>query len=81
MTELDLVREYLPKATLEMADYILWEATCYPIGSLSEVRKQLEQLAVAVKPAKRGWRRRLGHALARIDSDLTRALREAMRQD
>lgn len=75
MSELELVRQYFPKASPVDAHEVLYEATCYPIGSLSEVRKQLQSLADEARPRKRGWQRRLNRAYARIDAELIAACR------
>lgn len=42
ITFLDLVREYKPDATIEEADFILWERTCFPFGTLDMIKKDLE---------------------------------------
>lgn len=49
MSWADLVREYFPDADDEMCDYILWERTCYPIGSLEQVKHQLQALSTNIK--------------------------------
>ncbi len=45
MTWLELVKKYFPNACDEEADFILWEKTCYPVGSAETVEKQLKKLA------------------------------------
>jgi hypothetical protein len=43
MTWNDLVREYIPNATDEFADWVLWERTCFPMGSVAAVRQHLQE--------------------------------------
>jgi hypothetical protein len=45
MTWYDLVRKYFSSATDEVCEYILWEETCFPIGTLEDVEKQIRELA------------------------------------
>ncbi len=45
----DMAREYVPKATDEEIDFILWEYTCYPFGSEEDVRNQLKNLYPSLK--------------------------------
>lgn len=39
----DIVREYVPDATDEEVDYILWERTAYPVASEETVRRHLSE--------------------------------------
>lgn len=41
MTGLEFVREVFPKATQEEADFLLWNATAFPMGDIDHNRKQL----------------------------------------
>lgn len=41
MTWCDLVREYIPNATGEEADFILWNCTAFPLAGESAIREQL----------------------------------------
>jgi hypothetical protein len=43
-TWVDLVREYFPDIAAEDAEYLLWEKTCFPLGSLEQVKQQLAEL-------------------------------------
>ena len=49
MTSIELVKEYFPKATKDLADFILWEKTAFPFGDETYLRKQLQTLAKAFK--------------------------------
>lgn len=49
MTWLDLVRKYFPDANEETCDFILWEKTCFPLGSPEEVETQIQKLAKETK--------------------------------
>lgn len=75
MKQVELVREYLPKADDRLADFILWEMTAYPICGLDHTRKQLAEIAAKCAPThKRGWFRKLC-ALQRVqDSEMQRDL-------
>ena len=44
MTWVELVKKYFPNASEEEIDFILWEKTCFPMGSAEEVEKQLKKL-------------------------------------
>ena len=44
MTPRDVVRLYRPDMTDEQVDYVLWEETCFPMGSLSQWWKQVDDL-------------------------------------
>lgn len=44
MTWNDLVRQYFPNADDEMANFILWELTCFPLGSAEQVKEQLAHI-------------------------------------
>lgn len=43
MTVLELVKEYFPNATEKECEYILWEKTAFPMGSVNIIRKQLQE--------------------------------------
>lgn len=45
MTWVDLVRQYFPEVGDLEADYILWEKTCFPMGKLGQIEKQLREFA------------------------------------
>lgn len=45
MTWSDLVRKYFPTATDRDADFVLWEHTCFPMGSAEDVEEQLKAIA------------------------------------
>lgn len=68
-----LIRQLFPRASDDEAGYLLWNATCYPIGSVSETNKQIRELAATVRPRKRGWQRRLNREYCRIDAELMAA--------
>jgi len=44
MTWLELAKKYFPGISNEEADFILWELTCFPVGSAAQVEEQLRQL-------------------------------------
>lgn len=72
MTELELVREYFPRARrASMASHILWEMTAYPICGLEHTREQLAALAGKCAPVhKRGWVRKLKAESLRIYAEM-----------
>jgi hypothetical protein len=80
-TALDLVREYLPDLDAQTAELLLWEHTCFPIGSLSEVRKQVARFAEVARPTKRGWYRRLGMEMRRDSAEFDAQLRAISEAD
>lgn len=41
MTGLEFVREVFPDATKDEAEYLLWNATAYPMGDITHNRNQL----------------------------------------
>lgn len=43
MTWDDLVKKYFPEASDDECDYILWEKTCYPMGEVEVIEKQIEE--------------------------------------
>ena len=45
MTWADLVRKYFPDADDQLVEFLLWEKTCFPLGSVEEVEGQLRLLA------------------------------------
>lgn len=45
MTWDDLVREYIPDASDRECHDILWGETCFPFGSVDQVRMHIAQLA------------------------------------
>jgi len=45
----DLVRDHIPTATDEEADYILWEHTAFPMADQDYVNRQIESYAEAAK--------------------------------
>ncbi len=51
-TAQDLVRRFFPKATDSECDFWLWETTCFPMGSILRVARQLKRNAIAVKEKK-----------------------------
>lgn len=58
MTWYDLVRRYFPNASDELCEYILWEETCFPVGSVEDVERQIRELRASCnyrpKEANRG---------------------------
>lgn len=46
----DLVRKYIPSASDDECDHILWEETAFPCAGLVHVEKQIAELASKVKP-------------------------------
>jgi hypothetical protein len=46
LTWIDLVRKYFPDATVEQADFLLWEKTCFPVGSVQAVEEHLREAAL-----------------------------------
>jgi len=46
MTYKDLVRKYIPDASDEEIGFILWEHTCFPMGSSEMVEKLVRDYAV-----------------------------------
>lgn len=45
ITFLDLVRKYVPDATNEIAEIILWEHTAFPMADLGIIETQLKEFA------------------------------------
>jgi hypothetical protein len=45
MTWYDLVRKYFPNASDKVCEYILWEETCYPVGTPEDVETMIKELA------------------------------------
>lgn len=43
MTWNDLIRKYIPKASDDECDYILWEKTCFPMGEYDVIEKQIQE--------------------------------------
>ena len=39
----DVLKSEIPNITDEFADYILWEKTCYPIGSTQQIIDDLNK--------------------------------------
>jgi hypothetical protein len=71
MTELSLVREYLPLADASDVDYVLWNLTAYPCADLEYIRDQLEDVRRACEPVRRrGWHRKLDNYARRIDREI-----------
>ena len=44
ITFIDLVRKYFPDYTIEECDFILWERTCFPFGTLDMIEKELMRI-------------------------------------
>lgn len=44
-TWFDLARRFFPDADDELIDFLLWERTCYPMGSVLQVARQLKKEA------------------------------------
>lgn len=65
-TGLSFVRRYFPRADLDLANYLLWECSPWPIGSPVEV---FTKIAAVVRPKKRGWQRRLSRELRRLHAE------------
>lgn len=40
---IDLVRKYYPAVHDDVAEAILWETTCFPMGSPAQVEKNLQE--------------------------------------
>lgn len=53
------MRRLFPRLSEADADYLLWEQTCFPVGSWAETWKQLQEIATACGAPKRGWYRKL----------------------
>lgn len=53
MTGLEFVREVFPDATKDEAEYLLWNATAYPMGDIDHNRKQLLVYKATVDAGKR----------------------------
>ena len=51
-TYFDLVRRFFPEASDEECDYLLWGATCFPMGGLMTVARQLKRNALAAEERK-----------------------------
>jgi hypothetical protein len=81
MTQLELVRQYFPRANDLDADFILWEMTAYPVCGLDYTRRQLSELRDRVRcTARKGWRRKLAIEKRRQDEQLTRELAEIAKE-
>ena len=44
-TWIDLVREYLPNATDDEANSVLWNWTAFPFGDEAQIRQQVKDFA------------------------------------
>lgn len=53
------IRKFIPRANSKDTNFILWECTGFPMIPNDLVRGQIQNLALRIRPHKRGWRRRL----------------------
>jgi hypothetical protein len=49
MTWNDLVRRYIPDASDQLCDFILWEKTAFPLTNVEEVEEQIKEFVISHK--------------------------------
>lgn len=48
----DIVRQWIPDASDDLCEYILWEKTCYPLGGLERIEHQIREACVEYRREK-----------------------------
>lgn len=49
-TPIELVKHYIPDATDEFADWLLWEKTSFPIGGIVDCECGIKEYVQALQP-------------------------------